>query len=109
MIATTALNLRLRPGFDDTLRGCLRKGDVVTIMGTQRVAESGFTFVPVLVWVAETCLQPLERGKAKIGQKYEDIHIFHELSTVIPYLSTGFNCFGVPLGCVFPRKMVAFP
>lgn len=45
MIASTALNLRLRPGFDDTLRGCLRKGDVVTIAGAQRVAESGFIFV----------------------------------------------------------------
>lgn len=49
MIANTALNLRLRPGFDDTLRECLREGDVVTIAGAQRVVESGFTFVPVLV------------------------------------------------------------
>ena len=55
----TALNVRLRPGFDDTLRGCLRAGDVVTLAGPQQVTESGFCFVPVVVWVAKAYIQPL--------------------------------------------------
>ncbi len=67
-VVSTALNVRLRPSFDDSLRGCLRKGDVVTLAGVQQVEESGFSFVPVVVWVAKEYLQPLDHAEPEIGQ-----------------------------------------
>ncbi len=67
-IVTTALNVRLRPGFADTLRGCLRRGDVVTIAGPQEVEENGFCFVPVVVWAAMKYLKPAEQAGTEIGQ-----------------------------------------
>ena len=109
MAVSTALNLRLRPSFDNSLRGCLRKGDVVILAGPQQVTESGFSFVPVVLWVAKEYLQTIEGAESEIGQKYEDFHIFHDLSTVFPRLSTGFNCFGLPVRWGFPRKMLVFP
>ena len=109
MAVSTALNLRLRPSFNDSLRGCLRKGDVVTLAGPKQVSESGFCFVPVIVWVAKEYLETIECTESLIGQKSEDFHIFHDLSTVFPRLSTGFNCFGLPIQWGFPRKMAAFP
>ena len=67
-IVCTALNVRLWPGFDDTLRGCLRARDVVTMAGEQQVKENGFCFVPVVVWAAKEYLQPLEQAGSEIGQ-----------------------------------------
>ena len=67
-LVNTALNVRLRPAFDDSLRGCLREGDVATLAGPQQVSESGFCFVPVVVWVAQAYLQRLEPGGREIGQ-----------------------------------------
>jgi Peptidase family M23 len=109
MAVSTALNLRLRPSFHNSLRGCLHKGDVVTLAGPQQVTENGFCFVPVVLWVAKEYLQMLEQVEVEIGQKYEGFHIFHDLSTVFPRLSTGFNCFGLPVRRGFPRKMLVFP
>ena len=61
------LNLRLLPSFDDTMRGCLRKGDVILLAGEQEVEESGFCFVPVVVWAAKEYLQPLQQAGTEIG------------------------------------------
>lgn len=64
-LVSTALNMRLQPSFNHTLRGCLRTGDVVTLAGPQEVTENGFCFVPVVVWVAKAYLMPLAYGSWK--------------------------------------------
>lgn len=109
LVTTTALNLRLFPSFADTLRGRLRTGDVVTLAGPQQVMESGFTFVPVVFWVASEYLQPFERAQPECGQKHGDFHILHDLSTVFNGLSTDFDCFRIFGRCGFPRKTAVFP
>jgi hypothetical protein len=92
MVTITALNLRMEPSFDDSLRGRLRPGDVVTLAGAQQASVEGYTFVPVVLWVALEYLQPQAGGEQQSGQKRGDFHILHDLSTVFHSLSTFFAC-----------------
>ena len=107
--ATTHLNLRLSPSFVDTLRGRLRPGDVLSLAGPEKVSAGGYTFVPVVVWVAQEYLQPVKAAGDQCGQKSGDFHILPVLSTVFHRLSTAGGSSAGLFRQGFPRKQAGFP
>ena len=107
--AAVDLNLRLSPSFSDTLRGRLRSGDVVSLAGSQQSAAGGFTFVPVVLWVAREYLLPLADEGLENGQQGEDFHILPALSTELRGLSTVFAHRPASGWGAFPLVRAAFP